>query len=247
MEEIKAAIFDLDGTLVDTESLSDKAVLFSLKEFLPQNVWEDRAAAGYQLPWDAKKQILGLRGSEWAPKIIQYAVEHWGVSKDNAPSVEDVWNSWERHLNSFCGEVQACVGAAELVERFAGLDVPMAIATSSRLAAVSEKSKNHVAMFSKIKEIVAGDDPAVKNGKPAPDIYLEAARRLGVDPKNCVVFEDALSGAKAGKEAGCFVVAVPDNRFGPEERASFFQVSDIVIDNLSQFDGSQVGLQWYAN
>ena len=57
-------------------------------------------------------------------------------------------------------------------------------------------------LFEHIDVIVTGDDPAVKNGKPAPDIYLEAARRLGVDPAECLVFEDALSGVKSGKAAG---------------------------------------------
>ena len=51
-------------------------------------------------------------------------------------------------------------------------------------------------MFQHIQLIVAGDNPAVKNGKPAPDIYLEAARQLKVDPKECLVFEDALSGVR---------------------------------------------------
>jgi beta-phosphoglucomutase-like phosphatase (HAD superfamily) len=97
-------------------------------------------------------------------------------------------------------------------------------------------------MFQHMSAIVAGDDPAVKNGKPAPDIYLEAARRLGVDPSECLVFEDALSGARAGKAAGCFVVAIPDPRFSPEEKAVFDSVADVVVDNLLQFSGTEWGI-----
>ena len=69
----------------------------------------------------------------------------------------------------------------------------MAIATSSRYDGVQKKRKRHEDMFQFIKTIVAGDDPNVLNGKPSPDIYLEAARRLNVHPKECLVFEDALS------------------------------------------------------
>jgi beta-phosphoglucomutase-like phosphatase (HAD superfamily) len=57
-------------------------------------------------------------------------------------------------------------------------------------------SVRHEGIFQFIETIVTGDDPVVKNGKPAPDIYLEAARRLSIDPKDCLVFEDALSGVR---------------------------------------------------
>ena len=94
-------------------------------------------------------------------------------------------------------------------------------------------------MFACIQEIVTGDDPAVKKGKPAPDIYLEAAKRLGVDPTECLVFEDALTGARSGKAAGCRVVAVPDKRM---EKKAFSSVSDEVIDDMWQFSGSRWGI-----
>jgi len=87
-------------------------------------------------------------------------------------------------------------------------------------------------MFSKIETIVTGEQ--VKHGKPAPDIYLEAAQRLGVDPTNCLVFEDALSGAQAGKAAGCFVVAVPDARL--EDKGQKFHFVDVVLGDLTEFD-----------
>ena len=97
----------------------------------------------------------------------------------------------------------------------------------------------HERMFQCIQEIVTGDDPAVKNGKPAPDIYLEAAKRLGVDPADCLVFEDAFLGAQAGHAAGCCVMAVPDKRM---EKDVFRSVSTEEIDDLWQFSGSKWGI-----
>jgi pseudouridine-5'-monophosphatase len=242
---IKAILFDLDGTLLDTEALSDKAVLFAFGDSLPAKVLEERAAADYRLPWDMKKQILGLRGAEWIPKAIAYGQEHWGVSTtDNAapPALQDFWNAWEDNLSIYCEDVRACAGASQLVEELAKTGLPMAIATSSRQAGVDKKRKRHETMFRHISTIVAGDHPAVKTGKPAPDIYIEAARQLGVDPKECLVFEDALSGVRSGKAAGCSVVAIPDPRFTAEERAAFETEADVVVENLWAFNGKRWGI-----
>ena len=94
-------------------------------------------------------------------------------------------------------------------------------------------------MFQSIQVMVTGDDPNVINGKPAPDIYLEAAKRLGVHPSECLVFEDALTGAQSGKSAGCHVVAVPDHRM---EKELFLSVSDEVIDSMEHFSGRSWGI-----
>mmetsp|Transcript_24671 Transcript_24671/g.40363 ORF Transcript_24671/g.40363 Transcript_24671/m.40363 type:complete len:109 (+) Transcript_24671:2-328(+) len=98
-------------------------------------------------------------------------------------------------------------------------------------------------MFEHIKAIVAGDDPAVLKGKPAPDIYLEAAKRLQVKPEECLVFEDALSGVQSGKAAGCRVVAIPDPRYSKEERRKFLEGgADVVLNSLWEFDGKPFGI-----
>ena len=86
--------------------------------------------------------------------------------------------------------------------------------------------------------IVAGDHPAVQHGKPAPDIYIEASRQLKVKPSECIVFEDALSGVRAGKAAGCYVVAVPDARFSAAEKQVFAAEADLVLDSLADFKSS---------
>jgi beta-phosphoglucomutase-like phosphatase (HAD superfamily) len=100
----------------------------------------------------------------------------------------------------------------------------------------------HAGIFDRMAAIVAGDDPAVKNGKPAPDIYLNAAKRLNVDPKDCLVFEDAMSGVRSGKAAGCRVVAIPDSRFSAEEKVKFENEADVVLDDLWSFDGAVFGI-----
>jgi pseudouridine 5'-phosphatase len=232
---VKAVIFDLDGTLLDTETLSDRAMYAALGLDCPDDG---------RLPWQLKKQILGKRGTEWAPIVLEYAARHWPAARNSRPWPDalTLFDQWEDHLNNYCREVQACASARELVDRLASLLVPMAIATSSRAAAVSKKRSRHEDMFRNFPIIVCGDHPAVKVGKPAPDIYIEAARQLGVDAKDCLVFEDALSGVRAGVAAGCRVVAIPDTRFNESERAVFAEEADVVLDSLLQFDGGPFGL-----
>lgn len=76
----------------------------------------------------------------------------------------------------------------------------------------------------------------VVEGKPAPDIYLAAARRIGVKPEQCLAFEDALSGVKSAKAAGMFVVAVPDPRL---DRGPFLEAgADLLLGSLSEWDPS---------
>jgi pseudouridine 5'-phosphatase len=239
---IRAVIFDLDGTLLDTESLSDRAML----ESLPMSIMtedSDIDAERMLLLWALKRQILGLRSSDWSEIVIQYTKTHWNVHENELPSAQKLASSWEENLNKLCGQVQACPGALDLVEKFAALGLPMAVATSSQSASVDRKSKNHQQMFQHFATIVCGNHPAVKNGKPAPDIYLEAARQLGVAPNHCLAFEDALTGVRAAKAAGCVVVAVPDQRFDSEEMALFQSEADVVLRDLLHFSGERFGMK----
>mmetsp|Transcript_2829 Transcript_2829/g.4039 ORF Transcript_2829/g.4039 Transcript_2829/m.4039 type:complete len:290 (+) Transcript_2829:211-1080(+) len=239
---IKAILFDMDGTLLDTEALSDKAVLLAFGRTLDPKILQKPPMSDFRLPWELKKRILGLRGTDWIPIVKEYAVQHWQVKEESFPSIDKFQKSWEESLNLMCSEIEACKGATKLVEELAKAKLPMVIATSSRYAAVEKKRQRHEAIFKHMQEIVAGDDPAVRSGKPAPDIYLEAARRLNVDPRDCLVFEDALSGVQSGKAAGCMTVAIPDERFSEKEKTAFRDQGDVVLGTLLDFDGTEFGV-----
>ena len=77
--DIKAVLFDLDGTLLNTEALSDRANIQNYHGLLPTNIQEELERTNYILPWECKKQLLGLRASSWVPIMKAYAKENWGV------------------------------------------------------------------------------------------------------------------------------------------------------------------------
>lgn len=239
---IQGIIFDLDGTLLDTETLSDHAMYTALNISLDIVNKLNGDTTDGRLPWELKRQILGLRSSDWGPIVIKYATTEWGLSGDSSPSSsEELAAKWEEQLNELCGSVQACRGAYELVQKLSTLQIPMAIATSSQQSAVEKKRKNHTGLFQHIPIIVCGDHPRVKNGKPAPDIYLEAARQINVLPQHCLVFEDAMNGILSAKAAGCgCVVAIPDSRYTPEELELFRKNADIVLPDLWHFNGTTI-------
>lgn len=134
-------------------------------------------------------------------------------------------------------------GAEHLIRYLKSIDVPIAVGTSSSMEMVKIKTKNHKELFGLFNHIVCGsDDPEVKNGKPAPDIFLVAAKRFPCSPSpcSCLVFEDAPNGVTAGKAAGMQVVMVPDPRV-PKESTKH---ATIVLKSLEDFEPKE--LIWRA-
>eukprot|EP00802_Teleaulax_amphioxeia_P016832 Tamp_16962.p1 GENE.Tamp_16962~~Tamp_16962.p1 ORF type:complete len:172 (+),score=12.05 Tamp_16962:423-938(+) len=126
---------------------------------------------------------------------------------------DTLWAEWGRHLDALLESpgAELCNGAGALVSRLAGMGVPMGINTSSKSVAVAHKRKRHEqSLFRHMQCVVTGDD--VSRGKPLPDSFLEAARRMNVSPQLCVAFEDSLPGVQSASAAGMRVYSVPDAR-----------------------------------
>lgn len=176
-----------------------------------------------------KRLIVGLPGLVWTKMVIDAC----GLNDILEP--QQFLNDWEKSLNDIADEdgIAKMKGADDITRLIASKGIPMAIATSSRRESVMKKKKLHEDMFNRMNVIVCGDD--VVNGKPAPDIFILAASRLGVSPENCVVFEDSLSGVIAGRRAGATVIAIPDPLL-VLDLSPFYQETPHVLRDLTEWN-----------
>jgi pseudouridine-5'-monophosphatase len=183
-----ACLFDLDGLLLDTEPLHARA-------------WRD-AARSFGTHLDPV-QLLALRGRrrhDCADQVLAW-IRSDGHRCDGQAALLAVRQPIAERL---LAQAPAMAGAERLVRSCYGLGVPMALATSSSRAAVELKAAPHP-WLELIATRVHGDDPELAAGKPAPDVFLLAAARLGVDAASCWAFEDSPAGALAAAAAGCRV------------------------------------------
>ena len=190
------AIFDLDGTLLDFEGISGAALRSVIARF------------GQSFTSDMHAAILGTPSSSWGPKLV----EHYNLQDHISP--DDLVHAYHEEVTLLFPEMQMMSGAEQLLRSLKRQNIPIAIATSSASHTVPLKTKHHPVFSECIDVVVTGDDPLVVNGKPSPDIFLLAAKRLGCENASaCVVFEDAPSGVLGGIRAGMHVIAVPDFRY----------------------------------
>jgi len=127
----------------------------------------------------------------------------------------------------YANHIEPFPAAHEVLQNLRDKDLKIALATSSVRAIVAPFLERwDLTRFFSL--IVTGDE--ISNGKPAPDIYLAAARGIGVQPENCLVVEDALAGVRAGKSAGCLVAAIPDERWA--KREDYHGLADFLLDDL---------------
>ena len=219
---ISCLIYDMDGLLLDTEGIYTEVTQQIVGEY------------GKVFDWSVKEKIIGRRSIQAAEIIVE--------SLDLPISPQDYLDSRKDVLLEKFKDTAALPGAKEITTHFFKLGIPQAIATSSSSPMFEAKFEKHKKWFSQFTQIVRGDDPELKEGKPAPDIFLLAANRVGVDPAECLVFEDAPTGTEAALAAGMSVVVVPD----PNMDHCHYKNASQIISSLKDFDPEYWGLPKFA-
>ena len=206
---IEAVVFDLDGVLIDSEHIWPE-----VKEDVTRDWggrWLDRAQA----------DMMGMSSTEWSRYMHEELALVESPDAIDAEVVRRMLARYEEHL-------PLVDGAAEAVERLAG---------SFRLAVASSSNRPLIDMvlatsgLARSFEVVVSSEE-VARGKPAPDVFLEAARLLGVAPERCAAVEDSANGIRAAHAAGMRVLAIPNPHYPPA--ADALALADVVLTSLDE-------------
>jgi HAD superfamily hydrolase (TIGR01509 family) len=211
---VQAVVFDLDGVLLDSEQVWDE-----IREQLARErggTWSDTA----------QKDMMGMSSPEWS----RYMHERVGLPE----SPEEINAEVVRRLQArYAEELPLLPGAVEAVHRLAAR-WPLGLATSSNRPVIDTVLEAaHLTPF--FAATVSSEE--VARGKPAPDVYVEAARRLGVDPRRAAAIEDSHNGIRSARAAGMRVVAIPNPHFPPGDA---LDEADVVLSSLDELTPERV-------
>ena len=212
---ITAVVFDLDGVIVDSEQVWDEVREDYVRE--TGGTYTDESAG----------DMMGMSSPEWS-RYMAEALRVPGTPEEiNAAIVE-------RMLARYGEAPPLLPGALEAVRRV-GASVPLAIASSSNreLIDVVLRASGLAADF---RATVSSEE--VPRGKPSPDVYLEAARQLGIDPSRLVAVEDSSNGLRAAHAAGMGVIAIPNGEYPPAPEA--LALADVTLGSLAELDRDAV-------
>jgi HAD superfamily hydrolase (TIGR01509 family) len=211
----QAVVFDLDGVLLQSEEVWDSVRERYVRE------------RGGRYDEEVQRAMMGMSAPEWSA----YLHDEAGVPGEPATINREVV---ERMLEAYRHDLPLLPGAVEAVRRMAAA-YPLALASSSNRE-VFEEVLELAGIAGCLRATVSSEE--VAHGKPAPDVYLEAARRLGVGPERCAAVEDSQAGIRSAKAAGMLVFAIPNTSYPPDDEA--LELADVVLDSLDELTPERV-------
>jgi HAD superfamily hydrolase (TIGR01509 family) len=206
---IQAVVFDLDGVIIDSEGIWDEVREAYTRE------------RGGRYDEEAGRAMMGMSSTEWSRFMSEELGVRGSPEEINADVVELMAARYREHL-------PLVPGAAEAIRRVAAA-FPLGLASSSNrplIDAVLELA----GLERYFRATVSSEE--VGQGKPAPDVYLEAARGLGVPPERCAAVEDSNAGIRSAKAAGMHVVAIPHPAYPLDEDVR--RAADVVLASIDQ-------------
>lgn len=186
---LKGAIFDMDGLMFDTERLYKESLEVLIGSF------------GYVYKPEFRLAVAGSSGETMRRIIREY---YPGIDADTYMEALH-----KRVADLIADDVPVKPGLYKILTLFKENGVRTAVASSGYIADI-ERNLRVTGLTDWFDAVISGLDPSVKAGKPAPDIFLYAAQRIGVAPEECYVFEDSLNGIRAGHLSGASTVMIPD-------------------------------------
>ncbi len=215
LDAIDAVVFDLDGVLVDSEAVWDEV----REEFVQEK--------GGRWHEDAQRDMMGMSSVEWS----RYVRDRLGVDMDPERISQEVA---DRVADLYRDHLPLLPGAVESVRALA-TEWPLGLASSSNRHVI-DLVLEEAGIVNEFKATVSSEE--VGAGKPAPDVYLEAARRLDADPSSSVAIEDSTNGLRSAHAAEMTVIAVPNGDFPPE--ADALALAAQVLDSLEELTPERV-------
>ena len=206
---IEAVIFDLDGVLIHSEEVWDA---------VRERYVRDRGGRYDEV---VQRAMMGMSSHEWSRYLHEQAGVPDSPEEINAEVVR-------RMLDSYRAELPLADGAVEAVRRLAAR-WPLGLASSSNRPLI-DTVLELTGLTDDFRVTVSSEE--VERGKPAPDVYLEAARLLGVAPGACAAIEDSHGGIRSARAAGMRVVAIPNPTYAPDDEA--LAAADVVLGSIAE-------------
>jgi HAD superfamily hydrolase (TIGR01509 family) len=212
---IRAVVFDLDGVLIQSEEVWD-----SVRERYTRE-------RGGRYDEEIQRAMMGMSSTEWSRYLHDVAGIPDEPEEINAEVVC-------RMLGAYEAELPLIDGAQEAVRRLAG-EFRLAVASSSNRPLIDAVLQ--AAELEPYFEATVSSEE-VAHGKPAPDVYLEAARRLGVEPAHCAAVEDSHGGIRSAKAAGMRVIAIPNPSYPPDDES--LAQADVTLGSLADLTREKI-------